>query len=62
MVKIKDTADFYVKQLEVLVGETVEGVVTDEEGQFFGLRIGSKILWLLSDDEGNEPGSFEIQG
>jgi hypothetical protein len=57
--------EFYKKQLSLLIGGKVTSVVQDNEGEFFGLTIETKkkdqILWLLSDDEGNSPGSFEIQ-
>ena len=56
---------FYVNQLQPFVGRKISRVVTtpiDEWGQqYFGLRIGDKIIWFYSDDEGNNPGSFEIQ-
>jgi hypothetical protein len=58
---------FYLDQLEKLVGATIVGTCIEgsEEGDFFGITIklpGGKIkhLILLSDDEGNGPGSFEL--
>jgi hypothetical protein len=57
--------EFYKKQLSPLIGGKITSVVQDNEGEFFGLNISMKekefIVWLLSDDEGNSPGSFEIQ-
>lgn len=58
--------DFYVKQLSQVVGGTITTVAVDDENEFFGLSIampdGSrKVLWFLSDDEGNGPGSFDIE-
>ena len=62
--------EFYLKLLEPLIGGTVVGLarsgVDPELGdEFFGLVIQlkngqKKSLTLLSDDEGNGPGSFEI--
>lgn len=66
-----DNTKFYLEQLAVLVGGKVTAAVrsgVDEFGdEFFGLKIMDKdgkpkVLWLLSDDEGNGPGSFEITG
>ena len=57
--------ELYKKQLTPLVGGRITSVVQDKEGEFFGLSIATKnkeqILWLLSDDEANSAGSFEIQ-
>ena len=53
-------AEFYLKRLERFVGKKVEGLAQDDEG-YFGLVIDGQILWFFSDDEGNAPGSFEIQ-
>lgn len=61
--------EFYTNQLKPLVGGTVVAIASappDEEGtEFFGLIIKTKEgkrlkLFLLSDDEGNGPGSFEL--
>ena len=56
--------NFYVEQLAKFVGYKVSGVVSSPDG-FFGLKLKSgkseKIVWFLSDDEGNAPGSFEVQ-
>jgi len=59
------TTQFYLKQLEVLVGGKVIGLVHDEAEEFYGVRIQKKdgtivAMWILQDDEGNGPGSFEI--
>jgi hypothetical protein len=57
--------NFYV--LNKIVGGKIESTVQDKEGEgFFGLQISlpdksKKVIWFLSDDEGNAPGSFEIQ-
>ena len=65
-----DPTDFYLNQLSVLVGgriTTLARTEPDEEGNvFFGLVITlpegkEKTLLFLRDDEGNGPGSFEIQ-
>lgn len=58
--------DFYTKQLEGLVGGLVTGVVVDPVNEFFGLSLtmpngNRKRIWLLSDDEGNGHGSFDIE-
>ena len=65
-----DVTKFYLDRLEPLVGGTIVGLIrtgVDEESgdEFFGLSIKFedgkiKHLILLSDDEGNGPGSFEI--
>ena len=64
-----EKTQFYLEQLAVLVGGTVVATArtgADEFGdEFFGLKIMDKdgrlrSLLLLSDDEGNGPGSFEI--
>jgi hypothetical protein len=64
------SADFYLKKLEPLVGGTITGLVRSGNdrgnGEFFGLVITmpdgtKKQLVLMSDDEGNAPGSFEIE-
>jgi hypothetical protein len=60
---------FYLDRLSTLVGGEITGLVRsgeDEFGdEFFGITIKLKDgklkhLVLLSDDEGNAPGSFEI--
>ncbi|MHB8226262.1 hypothetical protein [Acidithiobacillus sp.] len=67
------SADFYLKKLDQLVGGTISGLVRggnglghDDIDEFFGLVITmpdgtKKTILLLSDDEGNAPGSFEIE-
>lgn len=57
---------FYTDRLSPLVGAKVTAVVSDPEGEFFGLSLtlpggNRKTLWFLSDDEGNGPGSFDIE-
>ena len=57
---------FYTDKLAALAGFTIVGAVTDTEGEFFGLQLRApsgilSTLWLLSDDEGNGPGSFDLQ-
>ena len=67
---MNDQTKFYTNKLKKLVGSKIESVTYAEEdnygNEFFGLVIKlkngkEKILWLLSDDEGNAPGSFDIQ-
>jgi hypothetical protein len=66
-----NTTDFYLKQLHPLVGGTITGLARTSPGEdafdeeFYGLVITlpdgrKRTLILLSDDEGNGPGSFEI--
>jgi hypothetical protein len=62
----KKRNEFYTDKLAALAGFTIVGAVTDTEGEFFGLQLRApsgilSTLWLLSDDEGNGPGSFELQ-
>ena len=68
---MKSQADFYLDQLKPLIGGTITTLTrsgpTDDpyDHEFIGmvikLRNGkSKHITLLSDDEGNGPGSFEI--
>ncbi len=63
--------DFYLKQLRPLVGGTITGLARTGPGEdgfdaeFYGLVVTlpdgrKRTLLLLSDDEGNGPGSFEI--
>lgn len=59
------TVNFYLKQLNPLVGGTIQGFVKDCQG-FYALVIETPddhihYLWIYSDDEGNNPGSFMIQ-
>ena len=56
---------FYRNQLKELIDFQITGVNQDHEGYLcLILQKGNytKALWLYSDDEGNNPGSFEIQG
>ena len=57
--------DFYVKILNELRGFKILGGVKDRGEEFFGLKVekngDAKVIWFLMDDEGNGPGSFEIQ-
>jgi hypothetical protein len=60
---------FYLDQLRPLVGGKIIRLAIcddDEEEEYFGLVISmpngkTKTLIFLRDDEGNGPGSFEIQ-
>lgn len=69
---MKSPIDFYIDQLSPLVGGKITAVARTEkpeypgEDEFFGLVITvpngkTHTLVMLSDDEGNAPGSFEIQ-
>jgi len=59
---------FYLKELQPLVGLKVVSTVYrwfNDDGDDYDIFLGlvfdnGKILWLLSDDEGNQGGSFEI--
>jgi hypothetical protein len=58
--------DYYTNVLNKFSGSVIEQAISDPEGEFFGLKIKTplgkhKIIWFLMDDEGNGPGSFEIQ-
>jgi hypothetical protein len=62
------TADYYLQQLQPLVGAKIVGLARadGEYDEFFGLiaelpNKERKIIFFLRDDEGNGPGSFEIQ-
>ena len=60
------SVDFYVKELSPLVdGKIIKIVKDDSYGEeYYGLLVqkGNKkyTMWILADDEGNGPGSFEI--
>lgn len=59
-------ADFYCEKLKPLFGATVTGIARDFDNEFFGLEFkladgSTKTLWILQDDEGNGPGSFDIE-
>ncbi len=56
---------FYVTKLSELAGGTIESACHTPDG-YFGLVVkmpnkSKKNLFILRDDEGNGPGSFEIQ-
>lgn len=56
--------EFYCRRLAALTGGTITGPAATPDG-FVGLAVCGKdgktrILWILQDDEGNGPGSFEI--
>lgn len=62
--------DFYLEKLTRVVGAKVTGLVRsgkdDGLDEFYGLSLvaddGQKFtLWLLCDDEGNGPGSFDLE-
>ncbi|MBO3702951.1 MAG: hypothetical protein J5W83_10490 [Candidatus Accumulibacter sp.] len=64
-------ADFHLKRLRPLVGGTITNLArtgVDEYGdEFFGLVIAlpdgqTRTLIFLADDEGNGPGSFQLDG
>lgn len=66
---MEEQTDFYLKQLAQLLGGKITGLArtgVDDEGQeFFGIVVtlpNGKIknLIIMSDDDGNAPGSFEI--
>jgi hypothetical protein len=60
---------FYLGRLKQFVGGRIIGTVHSEPDElgdrFFGLQIRTngktQFLWFLQDDEGNGPGSFDIQ-
>lgn len=59
---------YYTDHLLQLVGGKIVGVtVSNEEmGEYFGIVIempsnARQIVWFLSDDEGNAPGSFDVE-
>lgn len=56
--------EFYCRKLDALTNGTIVGPAAAPDG-FVGLAVRGKdakvrILWILQDDEGNGPGSFEI--
>ena len=58
-------AAFYAEKLIGLIGSTIIGVATDPENEFYALQLKMKDgermdLWILRDDEGNGPGSFDL--
>lgn len=57
--------EFYLKRLSELEGYTIKRAVKTGDNEFFGLRLERKgyqpqVIWFMSDDEGNGPGSFDI--
>lgn len=62
--KNESQINFYLNQLNCLVGGKITALAKTED-EFFGLVVTlpsgqKKTLLLLSDDEGNDHGSFEI--
>jgi len=59
------SAAFYLKKLQPLIGAEVVGLVKDENDEFYGLQLRRDnrrfVLWFSSDDEGNGPGSFDLE-
>lgn len=69
---MKSKTDFYLKKLHPLVGGKITALArsgpSDDpfEDEFFGFEVTlpngkKKTVILLADDEGNGPGSFDIQ-
>jgi hypothetical protein len=64
-----NATDFYLKQLSPLIGCKVTGLVRtgdEDDEEFFGIVFTApngkkRTLLFLRDDEGNGPGSFELQ-
>jgi len=61
-------ADFYLQQLQPFIGATIVGLARadGEHDEFFGFVVefpnkDRQVIFFLRDDEGNGPGSFEIQ-
>lgn len=70
---MNSATDFYLKQLRPLVGGTISALARtgpneyESDDEFFGFVVtlpdgSTRTILLLSDDEGNGPGSFEILG
>lgn len=68
---MNSATNFYLKQLRPLVGGTISALARTgphedaTEDEFFGFVVtlpdgSTRTILLLSDDEGNGPGSFEI--
>ena len=65
-----NATEFHLTQLEPLIGGSIvglarTGVDEDVDDELFGLLVRlktgqRKVLWFLSDPEGNGPGSFEL--
>lgn len=59
-----DATNWYLEQLKPLVGGTITDLADAGEG-YYGMIVKTtkgdrKLLILLSDDEGNNPGSFGL--
>jgi hypothetical protein len=56
---------FWAEKLTKFIGHKVEGVTVDQNDEFFGLILtkgkSKTIVWIMEDDEGNGPGSLDIQ-
>jgi hypothetical protein len=59
------SAQFQADRLSQFIGWKVEDVTVDQDGEMFGLILSKgkmrTVIWILQDDEGNGPGSIEIQ-
>ena len=64
-----DKLTYYRNKLEPVVNGTIIDIGLDEQGQLESDWIGIEIsfpagkryvLWLLADEEGNSPGSFDV--
>ena len=58
--------DFYTRKLAPLLDSKVTSIIKDDENEFFGLQFTTKEgkrmnLWILRDDEGNGPGSIDLE-
>jgi hypothetical protein len=62
---IIEQVEFIIEQLKKLEGYTITGTATDPDGEFpaFVCKKGElvKVVFILADDQGNGPGSVEIQ-
>jgi|TARA_R110000751_G_scaffold146583_1_gene250575 hypothetical protein len=60
----KSGKKYYEDQLKPFVGSTVEQIALDdrdEEAYVWGFKMSNnKVLWFLSDQEGNNGGSFDV--
>ena len=61
----KRSEKYYMDKLQVLIGGRLIATQMDDEGYIcLVFRVGSPsrdiALWLMSDDEGNHPGTFDI--
>jgi len=54
------------KQIDPLVGGTIRGIVTDDDGGYWGVSVyvpgGEKryTIWILQDEEANGPGAVDV--